>query len=134
MRARRCAPKTASVVATTAKCPIVTAAVSARSANAPSASAQESPSRNDPKPPSTPGNLVLTGAMSSSLSISWTASIDKVGVTAYIVYLNGAAAGSTPATNFTFDGLSCETTYQLAVSAGDAAGNESGQAELTAAT
>ena len=55
----------------------------------------------------------------------WNASTDNVGVTGYSLYRNGAKAGSTTATSYTFTGLACGTTYTLALTAYDAAGNES---------
>ncbi len=46
--------------------------------------------------PTAPANLTVTGKTSSTVSLSWTASTDNVGVTAYDVY-----NGTTPATTVT---------------------------------
>ena len=65
------------------------------------------------------------------MTLSWNASTDNVGVTGYGLYRGGAAVGSTNASTrtYTFTGLSCGTTYTLAVDAVDAAGNRSTQAD-----
>jgi chitodextrinase len=76
----------------------------------------------DNQPPSQPQNLAATAATQTSISVAWTASTDDVGVTGYDVYRGGARVDSTSATSYTFGGLSCGTTYTLAVEARDAAG------------
>ena len=63
---------------------------------------------------------------STQASLSWSASVDNVLVTQYKVYRNGVAIGTSAGTTFTDSGLSASTTYSYAVSARDAAGNESG--------
>src|SRR5579862_567613 len=82
----------------------------------------------DTTPPSTPTNLTETGSTGTSISLSWTASTDNVGVTGYDLYENGSSTGTTASTSATFSGLTCGTSYTLAVDAFDAAGNKSGQA------
>jgi len=84
--------------------------------------------------PSTPTGLAVTGSTQTSISTSWSASVDTVGVAGYGVFKNGALAGSTSATTYTVSGLACGTSYALAVDAYDAAGNHSAQAQLSAAT
>jgi len=84
--------------------------------------------------PSAPSGLKATGATGSSVSFSWAASSDNVGVAGYGVYRGGSLAASTTATNYTLGGLSCGTTYSIGVDAYDAAGNRSPQASLTIAT
>ena len=88
----------------------------------------------DTSPPSTPTNLAKTGATTSSIALSWTASTDNVGVVGYGLYLNGVGAGSTSSTSTSFSGLACGTSYTLAVDAYDNAGNRSGKASLSAST
>src|SRR5207302_450660 len=88
----------------------------------------------DTQPPTAPSALSLGGASASSLSLAWSASADNVGVAGYELYLNGSKAGTTTATSYGFAGLSCGTSYTLAVAAYDAAGNRSPQSSVTAAT
>jgi chitodextrinase len=88
----------------------------------------------DTGPPSQPQNLAATGATETSISVSWSASTDDVGVTGYDVYRGGARVDSTSATSYTFGGLSCGTTYALAVEAHDAAGKRSSSSAITAST
>ena len=77
----------------------------------------------------------MTGTTSSSVSLSWSASSDNVGVTAYDVYRGSTLAttvtGSPPATTATVTGLSASTSYTFTVKARDAAGNTSGRVELS---
>jgi len=61
----------------------------------------------DVLPPSAPGNLAVTKALSGSLSVSWTASVDNVAVAGYGVYVNGSLVGTTQGTSFAVTGLSC---------------------------
>ena len=90
----------------------------------------------DSQAPSAPGNLTITGAAADSVSVSWPALTDNVGVTGYGLYRNGTSAGSTAAATrtYTYAGLTCGTSYTLAVDAVDAAGNRSGKASLTTST
>src|SRR5439155_1302070 len=89
---------------------------------------------SDKTAPSAPSSLTKTGSTTSSVSISWTASTDNVGVAGYGVYKNGAGVGSTTSTSFTFTGLACGTNYTLGVDAYDGAGNRSAQSSVTAST
>jgi PQQ-dependent dehydrogenase (s-GDH family) len=81
----------------------------------------------DTQAPSTPTGLVSSALTQSSVTISWTASTDNVGVTGYDVYQNGVKVnGSTiTTTSFNVTGLSAATSYAFTVKAKDAAGNES---------
>jgi chitodextrinase len=76
----------------------------------------------------------LAGATSSSLSVSWSASSDNVGVASYGVYLDGAAVASPTSTTHTISGLSCGVTHQIAVDAVDAKGNRSGKVSISGST
>jgi hypothetical protein len=80
----------------------------------------------DTQAPSVPTGLKVTGTTSSSVSLSWTASTDNVGVTGYEVRRNGASVGTPTATSFDDGGLAASTTYSYQVRARDAAGNWSG--------
>ncbi|GGM78395.1 discoidin domain-containing protein [Dactylosporangium sucinum] len=79
----------------------------------------------DTQPPTTPANLASTGKTSGSVSLSWTASTDNVGVTGYQVRQGGTIVGTTAATSFTVTGLNPSTSYTFTVTAQDAAGNTS---------
>jgi cellulose 1,4-beta-cellobiosidase len=78
---------------------------------------------SDTTPPSVPGSLVVSGTTSSSVSLSWSASTDNVGVTGYNVYRGSTLAGTTASTSFTDPGLTASTAYTYTVKATDAAGN-----------
>jgi chitodextrinase len=88
----------------------------------------------DTQKPSAPAGVSATGATQTSISVSWNASTDNVGVAGYDLYRGGVKVGSTAATSYTFGGLSCGTSYQLAVEARDAAGNRSPASAITAST
>jgi chitodextrinase len=92
------------------------------------------PPPTDTTPPSTPTNFTVTNATSSSVSVSWTASTDNVGVTGYGLYKGGTLVGPATGTTATFNGLPCNTPVTLGVDATDAAGNRSGQATLSTST
>jgi hypothetical protein len=78
---------------------------------------------SDTQAPSVPGGLAVTGHSSSSVSLSWTASSDNVGVTGYEVYQGSSLATTVTGTSATVSGLSASTAYTFKVRARDAAGN-----------
>jgi len=80
----------------------------------------------DTQSPSIPVSLVASNVTTNSFTLNWNASTDNVGVTAYLVYLNGSYFSSTNATSLNIGSLSAATNYSIAVSATDAAGNNSG--------
>ena len=96
---------------------------------------------NDPvdtTSPTTPTNLIASKIGTKSLTLSWNASTDNVGVTNYLVYKD---SGNTLLAELgkdllTYDvkGLSVNTTYTFQVIAKDAAGNLSDPAVLATAT
>ena len=97
-------------------------------------SAQSSPplsattgSTSDTTPPSVPTNVVLVSKTSTSVQISWSASIDNTGVAGYKVYRNSTLVASVRQTTYTDTGLAASTTYNYTVAAYDASGNTSGQ-------
>jgi chitodextrinase len=79
----------------------------------------------DTEVPTAPTNLASIGHISTSVSLSWVASNDNVGVTGYDVYTGGSFAGSTTNTSYTVSGLSASTAYTFTVKARDAVGNVS---------
>ncbi|WP_068618212.1 PQQ-dependent sugar dehydrogenase [Paenibacillus tuaregi] len=75
-------------------------------------------------PPTEPTNLQATSVTDTSVSISWTASLDDVGVKDYDVYKdNELVKANVKATTYTFTGLKPDTTYNFTVKARDTAGN-----------
>ena len=89
----------------------------------------------DTTPPTQPTNLRATSTTATSVAIAWNASTDAVGVTGYDVYRANVKVGSSvPTTSYTFNGLSCATSYSVAVAARDSAGNTSPQATLQVTT
>jgi chitodextrinase len=98
------------------------------------AATADCPTGPDTEAPTTPTGLAKTGSTQSSVSVSWSPSSDNVGVSAYGAYRSGTQVASPTGSTYTFTGLTCGTTYTLAVDAADAAGNRSAQATLNAAT
>ncbi|WP_187434521.1 DUF4832 domain-containing protein [Paenibacillus methanolicus] len=88
----------------------------------------------DTQAPSVPGNVAVSGKTSSSVSLTWSASTDNVGVTGYDIYRGGVWAGSASSAAFTDTGLNPSTTYGYSVRAKDAAGNVSGASGSVSAT
>ncbi|MFJ6211734.1 discoidin domain-containing protein [Streptomyces sp. NPDC092296] len=95
-------------------------------------------SGGDNQPPSTPAGLQATGHTGTTVTLSWSAATDNVGVTAYRVYrVTGSSRtelGSTGATTFTVTGLTPATAYTFCVTAQDAAGNASGASNTVTVT
>ncbi|MFD0677997.1 MULTISPECIES: polysaccharide lyase family 7 protein [unclassified Paenibacillus] len=91
-------------------------------------------SGGDTQAPTAPTNLTATAASSSQINLSWTASTDNVGVTAYQVYRGSTLVGSPTATSFSDTGLSASTSYSYTVKAKDAAGNVSTASNTASAT
>ena len=85
--------------------------------------------QGDTTPPTAPTNLAVSGATSSSISLSWGASTDSggSGLAGYRVYRDGAATplASVAGTAFTDSALAAGSTHSYRVTAYDAAGNES---------
>ncbi|MDH3250487.1 MAG: DNRLRE domain-containing protein, partial [Acidimicrobiia bacterium] len=83
----------------------------------------------DVTPPSVPDGVNAVGASASSIDVTWTASVDDVGVDAYEVFRDGSSValvgGGT--TSYTDSDLQPATTYAYTIEAVDAAGNRSGQ-------
>ncbi|GLW68196.1 hypothetical protein Kpho02_04950 [Kitasatospora phosalacinea] len=90
-------------------------------------------STGDTTAPTAPTGLAAT-TTSSSVSLTWTASTDNVGVTGYDVYRGGTLIGSTNNTSYTDTGLTASTAYSYTVKAKDAAGNVSAASAALSAT
>ncbi len=92
------------------------------------------PDPADTQPPTAPTNLTAPSKTSVSVSLSWTASTDNVGVTGYNIYKGGVLEGSTAGTAYTATGLSANTAYSFTVKAKDAANNESAASNTLSVT
>lgn len=86
----------------------------------------ESPA-GDSTSPSNPANLTAVAVSANQLNLSWSASSDNVGVAGYKIFRDGTLLTSVTATSFSDARLTAKTQYCYAISALDAAGNESGQ-------
>ena len=80
---------------------------------------------SDTQAPTAPSNLAITGSTRSTISLSWNASTDDVGVTKYEVYVNGVKSFITTQTNFTVNNLVFGNDYNFVVKAKDFANNTS---------
>jgi len=80
---------------------------------------------DDAEPPTVPSGLTATSTGSSSVTLSWTASTDNVGVTGYDVLDGSTVVGSAATTGLQLTGLAPDTAYSFSVRARDAAGNVS---------
>ncbi len=79
----------------------------------------------DNQAPSVPNNVTASNVGSTSLTLSWNASTDNVGVTGYDVFRGTTLVGTSTTTSFNVTGLSASTAYTFTVRAKDAANNES---------
>ncbi len=79
----------------------------------------------DDVPPTSPGNLRITGVSKSFIDITWEQSSDDIGVEWYDIYLNGQKFYSTEADNnsFRIGSLNDGVTYTVKVLAKDFSGN-----------
>jgi glucose/arabinose dehydrogenase/chitodextrinase len=92
------------------------------SAQSPSVNASTLP---DTTAPSVPTNLAAQVISGTQINLSWTASADNVGVSSYHVYRDNTLVATVTTTSFPDTGLTPGNTYSYAVSASDAATNES---------
>jgi Uncharacterized protein conserved in bacteria len=92
----------------------------------------------DPEPvllPTIPADALCSGHTTSSITLSWTASIASAGIKNYEVSRNGTIVGTTTQTAYTDNGLPANTTYTYTLVAVDSKGNRSGaSAPITAST
>jgi chitodextrinase len=78
----------------------------------------------DTTAPSAPTNLKLTPGY-KRIALSWSASVDNVGIAGYYVYRNGRKIATVSGTSYTNTGLVSGTTYSYYLIAYDGAGNQS---------
>jgi hypothetical protein len=88
----------------------------------------------DTQAPSVPANLTASPVSSSQVHLSWSASTDNVGVTAYALYRNNVFLKDVTGTSTSDTGLAPATAYSYSVTARDAAGNTSGRSATVTAT
>jgi len=89
---------------------------------------------SDTQAPTAPSSLAATETTTSTVSLSWLASTDNVGVTGYNVYMNGVLKTTVTGLTTTITGLTASTTYSFYVTAKDAAGNLSTSSNTVNAT
>jgi chitodextrinase len=89
---------------------------------------------SDTQPPTAPGNVTASARTTASISLTWAAASDNVGVAGYRLYNGGTVAQTTAGTTGIVGGLTCGTNYTLAVDAFDASGNSSPKTTVMVAT
>ncbi|MDA9277357.1 endonuclease [Polaribacter sp.] len=89
---------------------------------------------SDTTAPSVPTNITATNISGTAFKANWDAATDDTAVTEYRVFVDGVFEASTTDLNYTITGLTVSTTYQISVSAKDAANNESAQSESLSVT
>jgi len=82
-------------------------------------------STTDTQAPTVPANLTSPSKTSTSITLSWGASTDNVGVAGYDIYRSGIKIASSTTTSFTDSNLNPSTPYVYTVRARDAANNSS---------
>jgi endonuclease I/chitodextrinase len=89
----------------------------------------------DTQAPTAPTNLVANNPTSNSISLSWTAATDNIGVTGYDIYFSsGTFYATATGTTATVQGLNPSTPYTFYIIAKDAAGNPSPQSNTATET
>ncbi|MEW7289315.1 M4 family metallopeptidase [Aquimarina sp. 2304DJ70-9] len=88
----------------------------------------------DTQAPSIPTGLAASSVAETTLTLSWNAATDNVGVTGYDVYQGSANLGNVTGTSANITGLTANTAYQFSVRAKDAAGNTSASSSVVNVT
>jgi uncharacterized delta-60 repeat protein len=113
----------------------VTALDAAGNESAPSNIATATAAGGDITPPSTPAALTATANLATrTIELSWTASIDDVGVTGYRVFRDNGTTPISTVSGTTFNDPGQLGTHVYAVAAVDAAGNQSALSNSATAT
>ena len=89
---------------------------------------------SDTQAPTMPSGFAMVNATGTAINVKWNASTDNVAVMGYGLYRNGSAAGGSTGLTGSVTGLTCGTTYTLALDAYDGAGNRSARTSMSAAT
>ena len=69
------------------------------------------PPAPDTQAPTAPTNPTLVGSTDTTISVSWTASVDNTAVASYGAYRGERLVGSPTTTSYTYAGLICGTSY-----------------------
>jgi chitodextrinase len=96
--------------------------------------AATTPAPPDTTPPTVPGSFTMTGNSLTSISLSWSASTDNVGLRGYQLYRDNTLIASPQGTTYVDSNLAFGTTYAYSVKAVDTSSNVSTAATLSAAT
>src|SRR5262245_18770984 len=88
----------------------------------------------DNTPPTAPTNLAVASKTSSTVSLSWAASTDNVGVSGYRIIEGETEGGTSTQTSFTVMGLAPSSTHAYIARAFDAAGNVSADSNAVTVT
>jgi hypothetical protein len=88
----------------------------------------------DTTPPTTPGSLQTSAITMTSITLSWTASTDDIGLSGYRLFNGSTQVTTTTAVTHTFKNLTPGTAYTFGVEAFDAANNKSTRATKAATT
>ncbi len=90
----------------------------------------------DTSAPTSPLFPVASNVTASSVTVSWLAASDNVGVTGYGVYRGTTRLATIvePMLSYTFTNLACNTGFTFGVDAFDAAGNTSAKSTVSATT
>ncbi len=88
----------------------------------------------DTQAPTAPTNLTASNVAETSLDLTWDASTDNVGVTAYDVFEGTTNLGEVTGTSSSITGLVAGTSYSFTVVAKDAAGNVSSASNVVNVT
>ena len=78
---------------------------------------------SDTTPPSAPSGLKTTSVKRASVTLSWNASTDNIGVTGYNVYRNGVLQYTSTSTSITDNNVTPGKKYTYYIKAYDAVGN-----------
>ena len=89
---------------------------------------------SDTTAPSVPTNITASNISGTGFKMNWDAATDDTAVTTYTIFVNSIQTATTSELSYTITGLAPSTTYQIAVSAEDAATNESAQSNAVAIT
>jgi chitodextrinase len=89
---------------------------------------------SDTTAPSVPSNITASNISGTGFKINWDAATDDTAVTTYNIFVNTTQTATTSELSYTLTGLAPSSTYQIAVSAKDAANNESAQSSAVSIT
>ena len=100
-----------------------------------SGSVQCNPTAVDSTPPTAPTGLLAVGTYKTSVSLTWSAAYDGVGVTGHQIYRDGQPLATTgPDASYTDETVAPGSTHTYQVRAVDAAGNVSPPSNTASAT